>query len=119
MTRLRRHTISFRNAFRGLYWAFTTQPNFLVHAAATSIAILAGLYFSLTRLEWLILIFTISLVFIVEMLNTSLEVMTDLINKKYSPEAKIAKDVSAAMVLLTAGASLIIAAFLFLPRLLF
>jgi diacylglycerol kinase len=54
---------------------------------------------------------------VAEMINTSIEAMTDLITTEYRQRAKIAKDVSAGMVLTTAIASLIVALLIFMPKL--
>lgn len=54
----------------------------------------------------------------VEMVNTSIEAMTDLITKDYKIEAKIAKDVSAAMMLVAAFGAVIVAGLIFLPKIL-
>lgn len=76
-----------------------------------------GWWLGLSQLEWLIILFTIVLVFIAEMVNTAIESMTDLITVRYSRHAKAAKDVAAGMVLVTAISALIVAAAIFLPYL--
>jgi diacylglycerol kinase len=68
--------------------------------------------------EWLILIFTINMVVVAEMLNTSIEAMVDLISLERRTDAKIAKDVAAGMVLVSASFSVIIALLIFLPKIL-
>ena len=57
------------------------------------------------------------MVLIAEMVNTALESMTDLIEEKYHVKAKIAKDVSAGMVLVSAISSLIVGLIIFVPKL--
>lgn len=115
---IRRHRISFRNAFAGLFWAFRTQPNFKIHFFLSAVALLLAYVYRLTRTETLVIIFTIVLGLAGEMINTSLEAMTDLITKEWREEAKIAKDVAAGMMLLIAIGSVIIAALIFGPKIL-
>lgn len=110
---LRKHTISFKNAFAGLGWALRTQPNFRVHIVLSMIAIALAAYFRITRVEWAIIIFTIVLGLTAEFINTAIESMTDLITKEWREEAKIAKDVSAGMMLTTAIGAVIIAIVIF------
>lgn len=110
------HHIGFRHAWEGVKYAFTSQPNFKVHTIAALTALTTGLIVQLPLIEWLILLLTISLVLSAEMINTALESMTDLIEEKYHQNAKIAKDVSAGMVLLTALTSVIVGVVLFLPK---
>ncbi|MBI2611411.1 diacylglycerol kinase family protein [Candidatus Gottesmanbacteria bacterium] len=116
MEALRRHHISFKNAFAGLWWSFKTQPNFRVHFSLALISLLAGWYFQISYLEMAIIIFAIFFGLAMEMVNTSIEEMTDLITTEWRKEAKIAKDVSAGMMLLSALATVIIAALILLPR---
>lgn len=112
---LRKHTISFKNAFAGLWWAVRTQPNFRVHLLLSTIAVALGLFFDITQTEWAIIIFTIVLGLSAELINTAIESMTDLITKEWRQEAKIAKDVSAGMMLTVAFGAVGVALFIFWP----
>lgn len=69
-------------------------------------------------MEWVIITLTVFLVFVAEMVNTSIEAMVDLITTEWHEEAKIAKDVSSGMVLMAVLGSIIIGALIFLPHLL-
>ena len=114
---LRQHHISFKNAFAGLWFALRTQPNFRVHLILSLAAIALGWYVQITRLEFIIIIFTIILGFSAEMINTSLEAMTDLITKEWRTEAKVAKDVAAGMMLTVAFGAIAVAIIIFGPYL--
>lgn len=114
---LRQHHISFRNAFAGLFWALRTQPNFRVHLVLATAAVWLGAYFNITRLEMVVVIFTIVLGLTAEMINTALEAMTDLITQEWREEAKIAKDVAAGMMLTVALGAIIVAFVIFTPYL--
>jgi len=116
--KLRQHNISFKNAFAGLFWAFRTQPNFLIHFSLAILAILAGIILKVSHLEMTILVLTIVFGLGVEMVNTSIEAMTDLITKEWRQEAKIAKDVAAGMMLLAALGAVVVAALILGPHLL-
>lgn len=115
---LKKHHISFKTAIAGISWAVRTQPNFRVHLVLSMLALLGGWFFQVSTMEMLILIFTIVLGLSAEMVNTAIESMTDLITREYRAEAKIAKDVSAGMMLITAVGALVVAAVIFLPRIL-
>lgn len=118
MELLRKHHISFKHAIDGIIWAFTTQPNFKIHFILASAAILLALFLRITYVEMTILCLTIFFGLGAEMINTAIESMTDLITSEYKQSAKIAKDVAAGMMLLTAIGAVIVAAIIFLPRLL-
>jgi len=114
---IRRHAVSFRHAFEGLAWAFRTQPNFKIHLAAALGAVGAGFLFEISNIEWLVLVLTIFGVLTAELVNTTLEVATDLlVEKKWSKLAKIAKDVSSAAVLTAAAGAVMIGLLVFGPR---
>jgi len=110
------HRISFKHAFDGFVHAVRTQPNFRFHLLATFVVILLGIYFSISSTEWLILVFTINSVLVAEMVNTSIESMVDLITLERRADAKIAKDVASAMVLISATLSVVVALIVFLPK---
>ena len=115
---LKKHHISFKTAIAGIRWAVRTQPNFRVHLVLSMLTLLGGWFFRVSTMEMLILIFTIVLGLSAEMVNTAIESMTDLITKEWRQEAKIAKDVSAGMMLVTAFGALIVALVIFLPHIL-
>ena len=94
-----------------------TQPNFVVHLAAAVVAIAVGIDLRLTPAELVLLVLTISLVLVIECVNTALEAVCDLVSPGLHPLVKRAKDVSAAAVLIGAAASVVIAALLFVPHL--
>lgn len=112
------HHISFSHALSGLKYTFTTQPNFKIHLLATALVLFFAWIFHLEKLQWLILLFTICLVLIAEMINTSIEAATDLLAEDFKPQAKIAKDVAAGMVLVASTLSVIIGLVIFLPKIL-
>lgn len=113
---LHKHTISFSNAFNGVRWAVKTQPNFSVHLFLSALAILAGFFFGISYFEWLIVIALIFLGLTIEMKNTSIEATLDAVDRTIREDIKIAKDVSAAAMLLFACGALVIALFIFLPK---
>jgi diacylglycerol kinase (ATP) len=118
MKALQRHHISFKNAFAGIKWAFRTQPNFRVHITLAVLAVSLGIYLQITSVEMAIIMFTIILGLSGEMINTALESMTDLITKEWRQDAKIAKDVSAGMMLLIAIGAVCVAGYIYIPYLL-
>lgn len=116
MKLIRKHRVSFKNALNGVIWAFSTQPNFRIHFLLSTVAIILSMLFNVSRLELVMIIFAIVFGFGAEMINTSIEAMTDLITKEYRQQAKIAKDVSAGMMLVIAFGTLMLALIILLPR---
>ena len=108
---------SFGYAFEGLYFLIRSQPNAQIHSVITLAVLVAGWWLHIERMEWVALVITIMLVFATEGLNTAIEACVDLVTAERHPLAKIAKDVAAAAVLLTAIGAVIVGILIFLPRL--
>lgn len=98
-----------------MLWAFGTQPNFRIHFAFSALALYLAWYFHISRTEAALIVFAIVLGLGAEMVNTSLESMTDLITKEWRGEAKIAKDVAAGMMLVVSFGAVLVALFIFSP----
>lgn len=96
---------SFGYAFRGGWHVMRTQRNAWIHAAISAAVLIVSAWLRLEPRDWAIIILTIAMVFLAEFLNTAVEVAVDLASPQMHPLAKIAKDVAAAAVLLTALAA--------------
>jgi diacylglycerol kinase (ATP) len=110
--------LSFVYAFAGLAYCFRTQRNFRVHIALGIVAVLAGLVLGLSWAEWALVATVIVLVLAAEMVNTMVEALVDLVTQQYHPLAKVAKDVSAGVVLLTAIGAAVVGLLIYLPKVL-
>jgi diacylglycerol kinase len=93
---------SFRCAFAGLWYALYTQPNMRIHLSVAVAVIALGVYLSLDWTQWAVLTLTIGAVLVAEMFNTVAEAALDAATPYYHPLVKVAKDVAAGAVLLTA-----------------
>ena len=107
----------FGHAFKGLWYALRTQRNARVHVSIAILAILMGVVLHISAVEFAIVFMAITGVFIAEMFNTVFELCIDLASPDYHPLAKIAKDVAAGAVLLSAMLSVVIGLFVFGPHL--
>ncbi|MBI2049338.1 diacylglycerol kinase family protein [Candidatus Roizmanbacteria bacterium] len=115
---IRKQSLSFKHALEGLKWVLKTQPNFKIHIFLSILSILGGWYFKISYVEFLIILTLIFIGLVIEAINTGIEETIDALNKDWSHEVKIAKDVSAASMLIFALGSTIIAAVIFAPRIL-
>lgn len=110
---------SFQFAFEGIRFAFKQERNLRFHFFTLIIISLAGWFFSISRMEWLVLILTFALVILMEMANTIAEWTIDLITKhQYHIIAKYVKDVAAGAVLIATIFAVIIGAIIFIPKIL-
>lgn len=107
---------SFKYALRGIANAFTTERNMRFHAVASIVVVAAGLYFHVSRLEWIALVLCSGMVFCAEIINTSIEEIVDFVSPDKNPKAARIKDLSAGAVLITAIIAIVIAGIVFIPK---
>ena len=105
---IRQRLNSFQYAFEGLWYVLRTQKNSWIHVLVSLAVIALGLWLRLSRFEWVIIILTIAMVWMAELMNTALEAIVDMTMPETHPLAKVAKDVSAAAVLLGACAAVMV-----------
>ena len=108
---------SFRFAFNGLAYALRTQQNFRIHLVILLGVVIAGWVLQVNKTEWMFIICCAMLVLILELINTALEYLCDIVTTELHPAIKIIKDVSAAAVLLGAMGSVVVGMIIFLPKL--
>ena len=93
---------SFKFAFTGILYLFLYHRNMRLIFLTGIAAFLAGILLKLSGNELVALCITITLVFMAEIFNTAIEMMIDMVTRKYHPMIKLVKDIAAAVVLLTA-----------------
>ncbi len=106
---------SFRYALYGIYHAVKYNQNMKVHILTSIGVVIASLLLHVNAFQMGILGVMILLVLSAEMVNTAIEEMVDLITTERRMQAKIAKDVAAGMVLVTAFGSMIVGFLIFTP----
>jgi diacylglycerol kinase (ATP) len=111
---------SFKYAFSGISYVLKTSRNFKIQLIFAVTSLMIGFLLQISQSNYIILIATIMSVLILEILNTSIESIVDLVVKKeFSSLAKISKDTSAGAVLLASINSVIIAVYIFVPKIKF
>ena len=110
--------LSFKYAWAGVCYAFTTQRNFRIHTLVGIVAVSLGAWLSVSAVEMAVITMTCAIVMVLELINTAIESVVDLtVKQSYHELAKIAKDCAAGAVLISAIAAVIVAAFILLPPL--
>lgn len=113
-----RQTIAaaFANAFNGLVHFLRHDRNGRIECAATFLVIAAAIILHASATEWVELLLCIGAVMGLEMLNSAMEKLCDMVHGNYHPSIKIIKDVSAGAVLLACIISVVIACIIFIPK---
>ena len=107
---------SFNYAIEGIIYSIRTQRNMKIHMLTTILVLTATFFFDLSKIELLIITITITLVIVAEMINTAVECAIDATTNFYHPLAKIAKNVAAGAVLVTAINSVLVGYIIFWDR---
>jgi undecaprenol kinase len=107
---------SFKYALSGIRSAFISEKNLRFHVLFACIALLCSFVFKLSRVEWIAVCGCIAFVITVELLNTAIEKLCDIVSKEIHPGIKKVKDISAGAVLVTAMFSIITGTLIFLPK---
>ncbi|QUW22220.1 diacylglycerol kinase family protein [Sporosarcina sp. Marseille-Q4063] len=107
---------AFRYAFEGILHAVKTERNFKFHLIAAGIVILSGLLTGLADFEWYIILVLIGGVLSLELLNSAIERVVNLVTMERLPLAKQAKDLAAGAVLIFAIFSAVIGLLIFIPK---
>jgi len=113
---MRRFLKSFGFAFEGIVHGFKSERNFKIHVLAATIVVLSGILTKLSIQEWIVIYVLIAGMLALELLNTAVERVIDLITSERHPLAKQAKDLAAGAVLIYALASAIIGFIIFIPK---
>lgn len=99
---------SFNHAFEGIMYATRTQSNMRVHLVISLLVVLAALLLRLDRYYVVELVIIIAVVLALELLNTAVEAIVDLLTVTHHPLAKTAKDAAAGAVLVASIAAVIV-----------
>ncbi len=105
------------SALRGIRHAAWTQRHFRAHLVIATVTLLAAAWAGLGPGELALLATVIGLVLGAELLNTAVEMLTDLFHPHEGPRAALVKDVSAAAVLGSSIIAAVVGAFVLLPHL--
>ena len=104
---------SFDYAFRGILAGIADQRNLKVLFLIAAIVIAVAFYFDIDRIEWCIILLCIAVVIGLEMLNSSVENLVDMVTQEKKPLAGKIKDIAAGAVLFASAVSSIIGIIVF------
>ncbi len=105
----------FMFAVNGVIHCFRNELNFRIQLVAALIAVLLGFIFNINQTEWLVIILCCIIVLALELINTAIENLCDLVSKDFHPVIKIVKDTAAGAVLVSAVGAAVAGAVIFVP----
>ena len=110
---------SFVYAIHGIFSAFKTEQNLVIHTIALIINIILMIVLKLSVVECCLITIVITIVFALEMVNTALEYTVDMAMPQIHPLAKISKDVASGAVLVSAIGAAIVGLIIYVPKIIF
>jgi diacylglycerol kinase (ATP) len=106
---------SFKHAFNGLNVVMWKEANLNIHFIISILVVVFGVIFSISKTEWMICILCFGLVISLEIINSSIENLVNLISPEYNVLAGKVKDIAAGAVLIAAICSAIVGLLIFIP----
>ena len=107
---------SFDYAFQGIVYFIKTQHNAWIHLLGAIIVIVFGFVYKLNKSEWCLITFAIGIVFSLEIINTAIEYVSDLVSPDKNLKVKRIKDLAAGGVLISAITAAVIGLIIFIPK---
>lgn len=107
---------SFRFALNGLFYFFKTQHNGWIQGTIGLTSILLGLVLNINLIEWTLLMIVIGMVITAEILNTAIELLTDIVSPEFDEKAGRVKDIAAGAVLFSSLISVAAGIMIFVPK---
>jgi diacylglycerol kinase (ATP) len=104
-------------ALKGAFKLITTEHSVMVQSSLAVLMTLAGFYFGITRVEWMMQILVFGLVLSIEGLNTAVEKVADFIHPEYHERIGFIKDIAAGAVFFAALTAIAIGCIIYFPYL--
>lgn len=107
---------SFGYAFEGIFTGIRKERNMKIHCLMMGCVVIAGMIFHISVIEWCICLVLFGLILSLELVNTAVEAVVDLVTEEKKPLAKIAKDTAAGAVLIAAIMAAAAGLVIFIPK---
>ena len=108
---------SFGYAFEGIFAGIRGERNMKIHCFAAVCVVVTGVLFHISVTEWCICLVLFGLILSLELVNTAIEAVVDLVTEDKKPLAKLAKDTAAGAVLIAAVMAAMAGLLIFVPKL--
>ena len=121
---------SFGYAFEGIFTGIKKERNMKIHCVAAVLVVIAGMIlamlcvvaagfvFRISVSEWCICLILFGMILSLELVNTAMEAVVDLVTEERRPLAKLAKDTAAGAVLIAAIMAAGVGLLIFVPKVL-
>lgn len=109
---------SLKFAIKGMWLLATTEDSIKAQLFIGILAVVAGFYFDISNIEWMIQLIITALVLVAEASNTAVEKMADFVHPDYHKKIGFIKDIAAGAPAFAALFAIIVAAIIYIPKIL-
>lgn len=109
---------SFGYAFEGIFTGIQKERNMKIHCLAMLCVVVLGFWVKISVMEWCLCLILFGLILSLELVNTAIEAVVDLVTEERKPLAKLSKDVAAGAVLIAAIMAAGVGIIIFVPKIL-
>lgn len=103
-------------SIKGMWLLITTEDSIKAQFFLAILVIVAGFYFDISSVEWMLQIMAIGMVLAAEAVNTAIEKLSDFIHPEYHDKIGFIKDISAGAPGFAAICSLLIVGIIYVPK---
>ena len=104
------------NSVNGIRWYAKDGKSIILYVFGVLLEVILSIVYRISGLEWTLLVCMWTLILSVELINTAIESVCDLITKEYNMKIKIAKDCGSAATFVVFGATVAISLVIFIPK---
>ena len=103
-------------SWQGLVYAYKHEKSMWIHAVLSLITVILGLFLNLRGIEWLIIMIVLGAILSIELLNTGIESVVDMITHDYHELAKVAKDTGSAATFVASTIGVVTILSIYIPK---
>ena len=107
---------SVRYALRGAWLLLRTESSIQIQAVIAALVTVAGFYYGISAVEWMVQLLAIGLVMGVEGVNTAVEKLADYVQPNHDPRIGRLKDISAGAVMIASVLASTVGLIIYLPK---
>lgn len=106
----------FKNSWSGIYHFYKYERSAILHLIAAILMLLGAWLLDMTPMEWLLIIMVLFTTLSVELLNTAIEAVCDLVMPEYNEYVKIAKDAGSAATGVLTLVGIVVILIIYIPK---
>lgn len=103
-------------AYKGALYLLKTEASLKIQSAIALLVTIAGFYFKISNVEWILQILAIALVMSIEGINTTIEEIANFIHPEHHSKIGLIKDISAGAVFIAAFFAVVIGLIIYIPK---